>query len=206
METHAANIHELLAYWFGPHPMDPVALHERQHFWFGDDQERDRAMAARFEPLVMAAGAGALDGWAHSPRGRLALILLHDQFPRNLYRGSPKAFARDGRARYLMRGGFARQMDLTLSPIERCFFFRPLQHSESLHDQETSVDRYSQLAREVAKPLREVFRGFLTQAVAHRDVIARFGRFPHRNVILGRLSTSAERAWLAGEPPDFRQR
>ena len=186
--------------------MDANRLPERQKFWFGTDPGRDRAMTKRFAALVREAETGRLDGWARSARGRLALILLHDQFRRNIFRGSPEAFARDGRARYLMRDGFARQMDLQLSPIERCFFFRPLQHSESLHDQETAVDRYRQLEQEVSDDLRPAFSGFKKLALSHRDVIARFGRFPHRNAILGRLNTAEEQAWLDASPPDFKQR
>ncbi len=200
------RISELLDYWFGKTPMDASALPERQNFWFAADAERDRAMAKRFTGLVRDAEAGRLDSWARSARGRLALILLHDQFRRNIFRGTPDAFARDGRARYLMRDGFARQMDLKLSPIERCFFFRPLQHSESLHDQETAVDRYRQLEQEVSDNFRPAFSGFTRLAKSHRDVIARFGRFPHRNSILGRLSTAEEQAWLGASPPDFKQR
>ena len=197
---------ELLKSWFGTSPMDAGRLPERQKFWFGTDPERDRSMAGRFEVLVREAEGGRLDGWARSARGRLALILLHDQVRRNIFRGSPEAFARDGRARYLMRDGFARQMDLKLSPVERCFFFRPLQHSESLHDQETAVDRYRQLEQEVSGELRPAFAGFTQLAKAHRDIIARFGRFPHRNAILGRLSTPEEQAWLNASPPDLNQR
>ena len=200
------RVSELLKYWFGTSPMDAGRLPERQKFWFGTDPERDRSMAGRFEALVREAEGGRLDGWARSARGRLALILLHDQVRRNIFRGSPEAFARDGRARYLMRDGFARQMDLKLSPVERCFFFRPLQHSESLHDQETAVDRYRQLEQEVSGELRPAFAGFTQLAKAHRDIIARFGRFPHRNAILGRLSTPEEQAWLNASPPDLNQR
>jgi uncharacterized protein (DUF924 family) len=200
------RVSELLGYWFGTAPMDASRLPELQKFWFAPDPDRDRAMAQRFEGLVREAESGRLDGWARSARGRLALILLHDQVRRNIFRGSPEAFARDGRARYLMRDGFARQMDLQLSPIERCFFFRPLQHSESLHDQETAVDRYRQLEQEVSDDLRPAFSGFTRLARSHRDVIARFGRFPHRNGILGRLNTPEEQAWLDGSPPDFNQR
>jgi uncharacterized protein (DUF924 family) len=206
MSADDPRISELLSYWFGAAPMSPDGLPERLKFWFGADPERDRSMAKRFEGLVREAEAGRLDGWARSARGRLALILLHDQFRRNIFRGTQEAFARDGRARYLMRDGFARQMDLQLSPIERCFFFRPLQHSESLHDQETAVDRYRQLEQEVSDNLRPAFSGFTRLAKSHRDVIARFGRFPHRNAILGRLSTPEEQTWLNASPPDFKQR
>ncbi len=206
MTADDARINDLLRYWFGDAPMNPAALAERQEFWFGQDADRDRAIGERLEGLVREAEAVRLDGWAKSARGRLALILLHDQIRRNIFRGMPEAFSRDGRARYLMRDGFARQMDLQLSPVERCFFFRPLLHSESLHDQETAVDRYRQLELEVSDALRPLFAGFTRQAVAHRDVIARFGRFPHRNKIVGRLSTPEEQAYLAGSPPDFHQR
>jgi uncharacterized protein (DUF924 family) len=192
--------------WFGETLTDPSAIGARQAFWFAPDPARDRALADEWSDVVDDAAAGRLDRMGRHATGRLALILLLDQFPRNIYRGQPRCFARDGRARYLMRDGMSRLMDLELSPTERAFFYMPLQHSEFLEDQESSVARYEQLLREVDTALRPEFEGFLEFALQHRDIVARFGRFPHRNAILGRLDTPEEASFLAAGGESFGQR
>ena len=193
-------------FWFGDTIAESSRIPERIAFWFKKDPERDKAMRRDWESAVIDARAGRLDAMGGNAGGRLALILLLDQFPRNIYRGTPRAFEKDGRARYLMRDGMSRLMDLELSPIERCFFYMPLQHSEFLDDQEMAVSRYTQLVTEVAAEHREIFENFLHHAQQHRDVVARFGRFPHRNSILNRLNTREERAYLSGNAPSFGQR
>lgn len=196
---------EILEYWFEDTVRDPSRVPHRMEFWFGDDPDRDAQMRERWGDLVSAASEGKLDFWTKTPRGRLAVLLLLDQMRRNIYRGTADAFCRDGRARYLMRDGVSRLMDLKLTPIERVFFYMPLQHSESLDDQELAVDRFLQLEREVASQHREFFAGFRKYAQMHRDIIARFGRFPHRNSILGRRDTAEETTWLAGGGERFGQ-
>ena len=196
---------DILEYWFGGSVRDPSKVPGRMGFWFGDDPARDADMRERWGELVSAASEGKLDFWTRTPRGRLAVLILLDQMRRNIYRGTAEAFRRDGRARYLMRDGVSRMMDMKLTPIERVFFYMPLQHAESLDDQEMAVDRFMQLEREVAADHRETFAGFRKYAQLHRDIIARFGRFPHRNAILGRRDTSEEAAWLAGGGERFGQ-
>ncbi|NGP53449.1 DUF924 family protein [Thioalkalivibrio sp. XN8] len=196
---------EILDYWFGDTVRDTAKVPGRMGFWFGPDPERDAGMRERWGELVIAASEGKLDFWTRTPRGRLAVLILLDQMRRNIYRGTAEAFRRDGRARYLMRDGVSRMMDLKLAPIERVFFYMPLQHAESLDDQELAVDRFLQVEREVASPHREIFAGFRKYAQKHRDIIARFGRFPHRNAILGRRETGEEAAWLAGGGERFGQ-
>ncbi|TNF89294.1 MAG: DUF924 domain-containing protein [Gammaproteobacteria bacterium] len=195
----------LREYWFAGTLGDPSKIPGRIPFWFARDPARDEEMQRLWSNEVAAAAAGRLDRMGETPTGRLALILLLDQLPRNIYRGSPQAFARDGRARYLMRDGMAHLMDLALSPIERCFFYMPLQHSEFLEDQESGVARFNHLVSEVSREERETFQRFARYAQQHLEVIARFGRFPHRNAILGRLSTRDEEAYLAGNVPAFSQ-
>lgn len=196
---------DILEYWFGDSVRDPSKAPGRMDFWFGADPVRDAEMRERWGELVTAASDGKLDFWARTPRGRLAVLILLDQMRRNIYRGTADAFGRDGRARYLMRDGVSRMMDLKLTPIERLFFYMPLQHAESLDDQELAVDRFLQLEREVASAHKEIFAGFRRYAQKHRDIIARFGRFPHRNAILGRRDTPEEAAWLAGGGERFGQ-
>lgn len=196
---------EILEYWFGDSVRDPSRAPARMGFWFGADVARDAKMRERWGELVAAASEGKLDFWTRTPRGRLAVLILLDQMRRNIYRGTAEAFRRDGRARYLMRDGVSRLMDMKLTPIERLFFYMPLQHAESLDDQELAVDRFLQLEREVASEYREIFAGFRKYAQKHRDIIARFGRFPHRNAILGRRDTPEEAAWLSGGGERFGQ-
>lgn len=199
-------IQKILRFWFGESSSDPATITARMGFWFGADPAGDECMREKWAGTVVDALSGKLDTMGDTPSGRLALILLLDQFPRNLFRGTARAFEKDGRARYLMRDGMSRLMDMELSPIERCFFYMPLQHSEFLEDQESSVSRYSQLVTEVASEHREIFENFLRHAQQHLEVIARFGRFPHRNSILNRLSTAEEQEYLASNAPRFGQR
>lgn len=196
---------KVLRFWFAETSADPGAIQGRMGFWFGADPARDARIREQWEDTVTDALTGRLDTMGDTAAGRLAVVLLLDQFPRNLFRGTPRAFEKDGRARYLMRDGMSHLMDMELSPIERCFFYMPLQHSEFLEDQESSVSRYSQLVTEVASEHREIFENFLRHAQQHLEVIARFGRFPHRNAILNRLSTPEELDYLASNAPRFGQ-
>ena len=195
---------ELLYDWFGEARRDPRAAAERQAFWFEADDERDRELAQRYGTLARNAADGALDRWAASPRGRLALILLLDQLPRNLHRGEPAAFAQDAAALRWCASGIGRGLDDPLSPIERAFFYMPLEHAEDLGVQEKSVAAYRELAAQYPGwPI--LADEFLPFAVQHRDIIARFGRFPHRNAILGRDSTPEEVAYLEQTDQRFGQ-
>jgi len=196
---------EVRNFWFAETISDPDTIPARTGFWFAPDAARDEEIQTRWGKVIEDARAGKLDGLCTNATGRLALILLLDQFPRNVYRGKPDAFGRDGRARYLMRDGMGQLMDLELSPVERCFFYMPLQHSEFLEDQESAVARYKQIVQEVDTRRRPIFETFLSYAKAHRDIIARFGRFPHRNAILGRLDTPEESSYLAGGGERFGQ-
>ncbi len=193
---------ELREFWFGRLPLTAPRLAERMQFWFGADEpeatrrERDGQLRTRFEPLVVAAASGKLDSWADSPRRRLSLILLLDQLPRNLYRDDSRAFATDERALALALSGIQSGGDAALDVVERIFFYMPLQHAESLEAQDESVAAYRRLLEETPAELRALLGGVLKHAEAHRAVIQRFGRFPHRNRILGRKSTPEERQYL----------
>lgn len=202
MADHAREVRE---FWFGRLPLGAARLEERMQFWFGADEpeavrrERDQAIAARFEPLVAEAAQGKLASWADSPRRRLSLILLLDQLPRNIYRGTPRAFAADQRALGLTLSGIQSGADAALAVVERIFFYMPLQHAESLEAQEESVTAYRRLLEETPKELCPPLAEVLRHAEAHRSVIQRFGRFPQRNRILGRPTTPEEQAYLSSE-------
>jgi uncharacterized protein (DUF924 family) len=187
-------------FWFGKTPLAPEQLPRRMELWFGGaaglQQHVDETLSARFQPLVERAVAGELAQWADGPRRRLSLILLLDQFPRNIYRGTPQAYAGDERALSLALTGMQSVADAALNVAERIFFYMPLQHSESLAVQEESVSAYQRLLGEAPEPIRGVFQGCVAYAERHREVIRQFGRFPHRNTALGRPSTAEETSWL----------
>lgn len=187
---------EVLDFWFGPPGTDAEVAAARDAFWFRGGSAVDAEVRERFAATVDQAARGELEFWAGSARGRLALILLLDQFTRNIHRGTPDAFRFDQQALAHCLEGRSRGQDTELSPIERVFFYLPMEHAESLPVQDESVRRFEELLAEVDEPARPAFQRFLDFARAHRDVVLRFDRFPHRNAILGRTSTPAEASFL----------
>jgi uncharacterized protein (DUF924 family) len=187
---------ELLRFWFGDDPDDAVVAEDRAELWWGHRQETDELLQTKFGAAASAAAADVLDHWAGSPRGRLALILLLDQLPRAIHRATPAAFAQDSKARRVAGRGLESGADRLLRPIERLFIYLPFEHSEDIADQDRSVELFRELAASVPEAHLRTFAGFVDYAVRHREVIARFGRFPHRNLILGRESTPEEKAYL----------
>lgn len=187
---------DLLTLWFGGNPDDSAVAAEKKELWWGHSPEIDEMLRERFGTACMSAAVGILDHWTGSPRGRLALILLLDQIPRAIHRGQPEAFAYDADARRVAAQGLASGADRLLRPIERVFFYMPFEHSEELLDQERSIALFRELADSVPETDRETFDFFLDFAVRHHAIIARFGRFPHRNAVLGRQSTPEETAFL----------
>jgi uncharacterized protein (DUF924 family) len=154
--------------------------------WFRRSDAFDAEIRQRFEGLHHAAARGELDGWAETPEGALALLLLLDQFPRNLFRGSPHAFATDPLARKVAREAVDQGFDAKVDPALRQFFYLPFEHSERLDDQDHGVSLCTASGD----------ADLVKWASLHRDIIARFGRFPHRNASLGRTTTEAEQAFL----------
>lgn len=187
---------EILAYWFGSNPDDAGIAKEKKRIWWEADPAIDAEIRLRFGDLVEAAGRNELSDWAETPRGLLALILLTDQFPRNIHRRTPLAFAFDGAARTYCKHGIVRGFDLQLRPIERVFHYLPLEHSEALDDQRESVRLFSELAQLAPPEQKDLYAGYLKYAERHRDIVTRFGRFCHRNRILGRPSTAEEEEFL----------
>jgi uncharacterized protein (DUF924 family) len=201
------RIATLLAAWFGPAPDTPEGAQRLVSRWFVPDPANDRELDRRFGELAEAAARDELDAWRGTARGRLALILLLDQLPRQRHRSEPEAFAQDAKALELTLTGIERRMDLELEPLERAFFYMPLSHAESLPIQNLGVRKFSSLRGETqsAPQLAKILASFAAAAREHRDIIERFGRFPHRNASLGRTSTPAEAAYLAGGAPTFGQ-
>ena len=190
------RIEQILRFWFGDRPDDGEAVRRHVKLWFTARAETDQYVREHFEADLKQASAGSLTEWEQTPRGRLALIVLSDQFPRNIYRGTARAFAYDSHAQRLCLDGQACGHDKMLRAIERSIFYMPLQHAEELALQEQAVGCFSELVEEAPSALKDVFVVFRDYAVAHRDIVARFGRFPHRNAILGRVSSPEEIAFL----------
>jgi len=186
----------VLDFWFGSAGGDTAIAQAQQKLWWSKNENVDADIRGRFGDLVETAASGKLDRWAQDAHGRLALILLFDQFPRNMYRDTARAFAYDPLACKLALAGIAVDADRTLRAIERVFFYLPLEHAESPELQERCVALFIALAAGVSDTDRKTFTGYVDYAVRHRDVIHRFGRFPHRNQILGRVSISEETAFL----------
>ncbi len=187
---------ELLAFWFGE-MHDGFSDEPHRNRWFNGGPEFDEACRVRFGELAVRAADGALPTWLETPHGTLAWILLCDQIPRNIYRGQALAFATDGPARNAARSGIEAGFDQHLGYDERCFFYLPFEHSESLVDQHTCVGLFTDLRDQTPDGYRHLTGGYLPYAQQHRDIIRRFGRFPHRNTALGRKSTSEELEFLA---------
>jgi uncharacterized protein (DUF924 family) len=203
---HGAN--DVLEFWFGQGPMDAARLTERSTFWFGGDgpeagAARDASIRTTLEPLLERAARGEFASWAGSPKRRLALILLFDQVPRNAYRGTAAAFAFDREALALSVEGLQLAADAALEPWERLFFYLPLEHAESMDAQDAAVAAFTRNAAEAPVEYRSWCEGLVVYAHKHRDLITRFGRFPHRNRVLGREDTPEEKAWLAEHPHYF---
>jgi uncharacterized protein (DUF924 family) len=160
--------------------------------------QADELVRERFGELTREAAAGKLSAWESGPRRRLALILLLDQFSRHIFRGTARAFAQDAKALTLTLSGMQFGADATLDPVERIFFYMPLMHAEDLDVQEEGVSAFRRLRAEAPTGLLGVVDASLAAAIEHRDLIARFGRFPHRNHSLGRENTPEEIQWLSG--------
>lgn len=178
----------LLDFWFAP---ERETEDERlRDIWFQATPEFDAALAAHFRADCDRAAAGVYGPWRTAPQTCLALILLLHQLPRNLFRNSPQAYATDAAALELASEAVARGYDRAVVPVRRCFIYLPFQHSESLADQETGIRLYSALPEHPDKA------DFVEAARRHYAIIARFGRFPHRNRILARATTAEEQEFL----------
>jgi uncharacterized protein (DUF924 family) len=177
-----------LAFWFDP------AHHSE---WYASNPAFDALIRQRFAGQVELAAAGELTAWPVTPAGWLALLIVLDQFSRNLYRNDPRAWAQDLRAQALALSGINEGFDRELPALQRVFAYMPLEHAEDMALQQRSVALFEALCDETPLNERDQYRDFLDYARRHEAVIARFGRFPHRNAVLGRVSTLEELAYLA---------
>lgn len=185
------HINDVLTFWFGDPNVANSGYGTQRKEWFVKNSAFDQEIVNRFLPTYEQAIAGHLDDWQQSPFGSLALAIVLDQFPRNMFRGTPRAFAADAKAQTVAQGAIARGDDQQLEPVQRIFLYLPLEHSENLNDQHQCVRLYQRLIA-ASDDLSDT----LGYAIRHRDVIEKFGRFPHRNAILGRESTPTELEFL----------
>jgi uncharacterized protein (DUF924 family) len=192
-----SDIDDVLGFWIEPKPTSLEAVAERGKLWFGGGPELDAKIRERFGALIERARGGDLDDWAKEPRGRLALIILIDQFSRNVYRGKPEAFSCDAKALTLARTGFDAGIYDDADAIDRLFASLPFSHAEDLDAQRRAVSISVHSFRGAPAHLRPFLVSATDFARKHIDVIARFGRFPHRNATLGRASTEDELEYLA---------
>ena len=186
----------LLDAWFGPPADDATVFARQMPRWFGGGPEVDAALQASFGALLEPGAVMGVARWATTPRGRLAAILVFDQLGRNIHRGTPRAFALDPWARALAREAVEQRLDEKLTVPERLFCWLPFEHSEDPDDQALSVRLFTRLAEQAPGPLRGVTARLLDYARRHAEIVERFGRFPHRNAILGRPSTEEELGFL----------
>ena len=199
------RIDAVLRFWFKEHQLSAPQIDGRMDVWFGEDPIFDEQIVREFSGDVDKACNGELDHWADDPRGRLALIILIDQFRRNIYRNQPQAFSHDKLALKLCVEGAMQEKDKMLSPIERVFFYMPLQHAESRRVQEKSRQIFNKLAEAVSPTFRETFETVAQFADLHADIVELYGRFPHRNRVLNRPNTPEEEEYLSGGAPTFGQ-
>lgn len=188
----------ILDFWFGDLKDGGVPPREISRIWWAKDLTVDEYIRKNFEADLIKAGEGKLRGWEWTPVGTLAMIILLDQFSRNIYRDKPEAFSRDSRALDIASRGIQNGFDKVLHPVMRIFFYMPFMHSENIEIQKRSLGLYRGLEKEFRSPpdLAEMLSSCLDYAEKHYAIIERFGRYPHRNLILGRESTPEEEEFL----------
>lgn len=196
---------EIHAFWFADTLGNPASAAQRMGFWFESSRETDALIAKRFTPALQDAGHGALKHWEAQPHARLALIIVLDQFPRSIHRGTAAAFRHDRHALEVTRRGVAAHHLRALTIPEQFFFLMPFQHTEDLGCQREGLKLFEQMVSDAAAEWRELAQGVLDSAVVHLNIIERFGRFPHRNAIRGRESTPAEIEYLEANAESFGQ-
>ena len=189
------NWQDVLDFWFGL-DYDPFAdAQEFRKEWFVKDADFDSRIEERFGGVLERAVCGDYDDWPQTPRQRLALVVVLDQFSRNIFRGSPRSWTQDLLAQKLTLEGIAEGCDRDLGVVERAFFYLPLEHAEDLQLQKLSVEKFEEI-RDIAPDVIGGEGGFYDYAVQHLEIIERFGRFPHRNAVIGRPSTPEEEEFL----------
>jgi uncharacterized protein (DUF924 family) len=197
------RIEDILQFWFGAFPTPYTADATKSDMWFKNGAAYDSEIFVNFGVDYDKAINGELDHWIDSYRGRLALIILLDQFSRHIHRGAAESFAQDAKAQVLCIDGIAAGDDCRMHAIERSFYYLPLEHAEDIEKQNLSLKAYTQLVQDVPEQYRKAFEVTLSFAKSHHYVIEKFGRFAELNEILGRESTAEELAFIASGKYSF---
>ena len=195
----------IIAFWLGPALQNPGLALARKEWWYRGGPAVDEEIRARFGPEVDLACNGGLAEWEGTPEGAFGLILLLDQFTRNLFRGTPDAWRGDPRAFRVVNGAIAAGLDRALHPVERIWLYHPFHHSESPTEQDRGLGLLNALCEEAAAEWKPYVDQSIQGWTRHRNIVAEYGRFPHRNAILGRSNTPAEEEFLAGGVENFGQ-
>jgi uncharacterized protein (DUF924 family) len=195
----------ILEYWFGPLQGPTDFNVDKASIWWAAGEAIDREIRERFGDIWESAKAGQLTSWLGTPQSALALVIVLDQFSRNLGRGTPEAFANDGAALEACTQAIERGDDLKLRPIECGFLYMPLMHSESPKTAELSVATFERLSQRIRDTCPKDHPDFLPHAIEHAAIVQRFGRYPHRNAILKRPSSAEELTFLAAGGNDYGQ-
>ncbi len=196
MNSISTTPQDILSYWFGELHSDTEIPEDRSALWWKKDPSTDYFIRQCFEPALTHATLGKLDDWKKTARDSLAWIVLQDQFSRNMYRDTPAAFEADLACQIQSLEGIESGLDQELRPLERVFYYMPLEHAEDLEVQEKSLEMFAALLQAAPPETKKTFENFYTFAEKHHAIIARFGRFPHRNAILGRENSPQETEFL----------
>ena len=194
------SVQTIMDFWFADGLQTGWPTQEMKAIWFGGGPALDARIKAAFGAQVLQAVEGGFAAWEDQPLSQLALILLLDQFTRNVFRGSPCAFEGDTRAQRLVMDALAKAWDQELPVVCRVFLYMPLMHAENLALQNECVSRFAQLLNDAPDALKAQLQSNLDFARQHQEIVARFGRFPHRNGTLGRISTADEHTFLINGP------
>ena len=201
----APSARDIVTYWLGDSVAGPEAADAQRELWYRGGREVDRHIEARFGEAVVRAREGELDAWVATAEGALALVILLDQFTRNIYRGSLEVYSGDALAFAIADRAVSTAIDLELPVTGRIFLYHPFHHSETLAQQNRGVALLESLEAEAASEWQAYVRRSVEGFGSHRDIVARFGRFPHRNRVLGRASTPEEEAYLDAGAETFGQ-
>lgn len=199
------TIAQIVDFWLGSSLDSPAAAGDRREWWYRGGPAVDQEIGTRFGEMVPKACQGGLADWRNTADGALALILLLDQFTRNLYRNTPDAYLGDAAAFEIVNHAIDSAVDQELHPVARIWLYHPLHHSERVEEQDRGIVLLRDLKRAAATPWRPYVQRSIEGWTRHRDIVARFGRFPHRNDVLGRASTAEESAFLETEGQSFGQ-
>ncbi|MFT5509121.1 MAG: hypothetical protein ACI89J_002202 [Hyphomicrobiaceae bacterium] len=198
-------VSEIIEFWLGPSEGSPEAALARKDWWYAGGTPVDDEIRARFGEHVSQACQRQLLDWNTTPEGALALVLLLDQFTRNIYRGTPDAYAGDPCAFDIVQEAIAKGLDRTLHPVSRIWLYHPFHHSESIEQQDKGLSLLDDIKAGAPAPWHPYVERSITGWTRHRNIVAQFGRFPHRNHVLGRASTEDEKTFLASDGESFGQ-